>query len=156
VPDALFSSLYVVPDFPSMLFLYLFTTSSPLPLLFLRLHSVVWHILLIVPVLGGECFAHSCSSCCLSCLEVTRGLGENDRIFLFNVGATQPIGIFLPPPSRKSTQLCGLAIFSTLFVMVHTMDLLHSPLSFPLHPSFPSLFGEVVSRHRMCSVSLIH
>jgi len=79
VPDPSFSSLYVVPDFPSMLLSYLFTTSSPLPLLFLRLFSVVWRIMLVVPVVGGEFSAHSCNSCCLSYLGVTRGLGENGR-----------------------------------------------------------------------------
>jgi hypothetical protein len=30
------------------------------------------------------------------------------------------------------------------------------PPFFPLHPSFPSLFGRVVCRHRMCGVPLIH
>ena len=156
MPDLSCSSLHVVPDFPSMLFSYLFTTSSPLPLLFVRSYSVVWQNLLVVPALGGEFSAHSCNSCRLSCLEVTRGLGENGRNFLCNVGATQPIGIFLSPPSRKSTQLCGFAIFSTLFVMVHAIDLLHTPISVPLHPSFPSLFGRVVCLYRVCGVPLIH
>jgi hypothetical protein len=40
VPDPSVSSLYVVPGFPSMLFAYLYSTSSHLPLLFLRIHSV--------------------------------------------------------------------------------------------------------------------
>ena len=156
MPDPSFSTLYVVPDIPTMLFSYLFTTSSPLPLLFLRLYSVVCDILLVVPVLGGEFSAHSCNSCHLSCLEVTRGLGENGRNFSCNVGATLPIGIVLPPPSHESTQFCGFAIFPTLFVMVHAMDLLPSPLSFPLHPSCPSLFGQVACRHRVCGIPLIH
>jgi len=93
-----------------MLFSYLFTTSSPIPLLFLHLNSVVSHSLLIVPVVGGECFSHSCNSCRLSCVEVTRGLVENGRNFWCNIGATQPIGIFLPPPTCISTQLCALDI----------------------------------------------
>jgi hypothetical protein len=41
VPDASVSRLYVVPDISSMLFLYLFTTSSPLPLLILHLNLMV-------------------------------------------------------------------------------------------------------------------
>jgi len=137
------SSLYVVPDFPSMLFSFLSTTSSLLPLLCLRLHSVIWCILCIVPVLGGEFSASSCNIRCLSCLEVTRGLRENCRIFWCNMGATQPIRIFHPPPSPKSTQLCGFAIFSTLFVMVHAMDL----LPYLLRPSClppPSVFAIIV------------
>ena len=73
MPNPSFSSLYVVSDFPSMLFLYLFTTSLPLSFSFLRLYSVVWLILLIVSVVGGEYSAHSCDSCRLSCVEVTRG-----------------------------------------------------------------------------------
>jgi len=102
--------LYVVPGFPSMLFSYLSTTSLLLPLLFLCFYSVVWNILLIISVVGGEFSAHSCNSCRLSCLEVTRGLGENGSNFWFNMGATQPIGIFLPPPSCNSTQLCRFDI----------------------------------------------
>ena len=94
--DPSFSSLYVVPDFPSMLFSYLFTTSSPLHLLFLRMYSVVWYIVLVVAVLGGEFCAHSCLCCRLSYLEVTSGLGENCRNFLCNMGATQPKEYFFP------------------------------------------------------------
>jgi len=81
VPDPSFSSLYVVSDFPSMLFSYLFRTSLPLPFLFLRLYLVVWYVLLVVPVLGGEFSAHHCNSCHLSYLKVTTGLGENGRNF---------------------------------------------------------------------------
>jgi len=85
------------------------------------------------------------------------------------------MGIFLPPPSRKCTQLCGLdsippsrdsiincvaSISSTLFIMVHAMVLLPSLFlylpSFPLHPSLPLSFGRVVCWHRMCCVPLIH
>jgi hypothetical protein len=175
VPDPSFSSLYVVPDFPSMLFSYLITTSLTLPLLFLRLYSVVWRIMLIVPVVGGEVSAHSCNSCRLSCLEVTRGLWENGGNHLYNVGATQPIGIFLPPPSRKSMQLCR---FGSLPPFRHSTQLCgfdicnafrHGPCngsppfpaaspppSFPLHPSFPSLIGRMVCWHRMCCVPLMH
>jgi hypothetical protein len=49
------------------------------------LYSVDWHILLVVSVVGGEFSAHSCNSCHLSCLEVTRGLGENGRNFWCNI-----------------------------------------------------------------------
>jgi len=93
-----------------MLFSYLFTTSSPLPLLIFCLYSEVWHILLVVPVVGDDFSAHSCYSCRLFCFQVTRGLGENGRNFSCNVGATQLIRIFLPPPFCKSTQLCGFDI----------------------------------------------
>jgi len=138
-----------------MLFPYLFTTSSPLPLPLLRWNSVFWHILFIVLVVGGEFSAHSCTSCRLSCVEVTRGLGENGRNFLCNMGATQPIGIFLPPPSHKFTQLCGFNILPPScniqsIAWLRYLQLLSSwsmqwmsslpsffPLSFPLHPSFP-------------------
>jgi len=44
------------------------------------------------------------------------------------VGATLPIAISLPPPSLKSKQSYGFAIFSTHFVMVHAMDMLPAPL----------------------------
>ena len=144
MPDPAFSSLYVVPDFPSMLFSNCFTTSSLLHLLSLHRYSVVCHILLIIPVLGGEFPAHSCNTRRLSCLEVTRGLWENGRNVLCNVGATQPIGIFLPPPSCKSMQLCGFAIFSTLFVIVHAMDLLPTPLLPPLLLPTPSVFPIII------------
>jgi len=124
-----------------MLFLYLFTTSLPLSFSFLRLYSVVWLILLIVSVVGGEYSAHSCDSCRLSCVEVTRGWGENGRNFWCNMGATQPIGIFLPPSSRNFTPFCGFAIFWNLFVMVHAMELLASCLlptsSLPPQSIFP-------------------
>jgi len=110
VPDLSFSSLYVIHGLPSMLSSYLSTTSSLLPLLFLCLHSVIWRISLIVPVPGGEFSADSCNIRRLSCLEVTKWLGENGRNFLCHVCATQPIGIFLPPPGRESTQLCGFGI----------------------------------------------
>ena len=71
VRDPSFSSPYVVLHFPSMLFSNLFTTSSLLPLLFLRLYLVIWHILFVIPVLGGEFSAHSCNSHRLSSVEVT-------------------------------------------------------------------------------------
>jgi len=60
-----------------------------------------------------------------------------------NMGVTQPIGIFLPAPSRESTTLCGFGVLSSLFVMVHAMDLLTSPH----HPPFllpPSVFPIIV------------
>ena len=153
-----------------MLFSYLSTTSSLLPLLFLRLYLVDWHILLVVSVVGGQFSAHSCNSCRVSCLEVTRGLGENGWNFCCNMGATQPIGIFLPPPSRNSMQLCGIDILplslnSASIVWLQYLQLFSSwciqcissfPPFFPLHPSLPSLFGQVVCPHRMCGVPLIH
>jgi len=111
-PDPSFSSLYVVPDFPSMHFWYFFTTSLLLPLLFPCLYSAVGCIALIIHVLGVEISTHSCDSCCLLCLEVTRGLGENGSNFLCNMGATHPIGIFHHPPSQLSMQLCGFDILS--------------------------------------------
>jgi len=160
----------VVPGSPSMLFSYLSTTSLLLPLLFTHLYSVVCHILLVVSVVGGEFSAHSCHSCHLSCLEVTRGFGENGRNFGCNMGATQPIGIFLPPPSRNSTQLCGFDILplsrnSTSIVWLRYLQLFLSwsmqwisslPPLFPLYRSCPSLFGRVVCRHQMCGVPIIH
>jgi hypothetical protein len=170
MPDPSFSSFWVVPSFDRMLFSYLSTTSSLLPLLCLRLYSVVWNILVVVSAVSGECCAHSCNSCRLSCLKVTRGLGENGRNFSCNMGATQPIGIFLPPPSRNPMQLCGFDILppscnSTSivwlryiqFFLSRSMQWISSLFPFfPLHPSFPSLFGRVVCRHWVCCVPLIH
>ena len=151
--DISFSRLYVVSNFPSMLLSYLFTTSSFLPRLFPRIHSAVGHILPMVPIVSGEFSADSCDSHWLSCFEVTKILREIGRNLVCNMGATQPIGIFLPPTSRKSMQLCGFVIFPTLCVIVHAMDLLPPPLlppSFPLHQSVPSLFGWVVCPHWKC------
>jgi len=164
VPDPSVSSLYVVSDFPSKLFSNLFTTSLPLPLLFLLLHSVVWHSLHVVPVLCGEFSVHSCDSCRLSCLEVNSGSGENCRNFLCNMGATQPITIFVPPPFCESTQLCGIDILppscnSTLLCafrylqlfLLRSMHWISSlPPLYPFHLSFPSSFGRLVWRERMC------
>jgi len=48
------SSRYVGPDYTSMLLLYLFATSSVVPLCFAYLYIVNGHIPLIVPVLGVE------------------------------------------------------------------------------------------------------
>jgi len=157
-----------------MLFSNLFTTSAYHPLCCLRLYSVVWHILLVVPFPGGEFSAHPWYSHRLSCLEATRGIGETDRNFLCNVGATQPIGTFLPPPSCKSMQLCGFDILppsciSTQLCGLGIINSFHygpcngsppfppsSPLSFSLHSSLAWLFGWVVCRHRMCSSPCIH
>jgi len=105
VPDHSFASLYVVSGFPSTLFSYLSTTFSLLCLLFLLLHSVIWCISLMVPLLSSEFCAHYCNCCLITWLKVTRGQWENGRNFLCDMGATQPIGIFLPPASRKSTPL---------------------------------------------------
>jgi hypothetical protein len=58
VPNLSFSSLYVVSSFPCILFSYLSTTSALLPFLILHLHSVVWNIMLVVPVLSGEFSVH--------------------------------------------------------------------------------------------------
>jgi len=84
--------------------LHFFSSSFPC------LYPAVGYISLVVPVLGGEFSAHFCNSHCLSCLEVTKGLGENGTNFFCHMGATQPIGIFLPTPSCKSMQLCGFDI----------------------------------------------
>jgi hypothetical protein len=73
VPDPSFLSVYVGPDFPSMLFSYLFTTSPPLPLQIPHLFWEVWLMLLDVPVVRGEYSAHTCNNCRLSCVELTRG-----------------------------------------------------------------------------------
>jgi hypothetical protein len=148
----------VVPDFPSILLSHCFTTSPYLPRLFPWFHSAVGDILLIVAIFTAEVSANSCDSCWLSCLEVSQTLREISRNLVCNMGATQPIEIFLPPTSRKSMQLCGFVTFPTLFIMVHAMDLLPPslrPLSFSLHWSFPSLFGWVVRLHRMCSIPFI-
>jgi len=151
MPDPSFSSSYVVLDFPSMFFSYLFTTSLPLPVLFPCLYLAVRYILLVVPVFSGEFSAHSYNSHCLSCLEVTRGLGENSMNFWCNMGATQPIGIFLPQPSRKSTQLCGFDIFNSFCHCPCN----GSPLILPSWPpSFPALFGCIVCRQLMCWVKI--
>jgi hypothetical protein len=157
-----------------MLFSYLFTTCLPLPLLFLRLTSVVWHILLVVPVSSVEFSADSCSRCRLSCLMVTRGLGENGRNFECIVGATQPIGIFLPPPSHKFTQLGRfnilppsrnfhrivclryLQLFLSWFMESISSHPFFLPLFFAHHLSFPSMLGKLVCRHQMCGVPPIH
>ena len=114
----------------------------------------------------GEFSARSCSCHRLSCLEVTRGLRENGRNFSCNVGATQPIGIFLPPPSCKSTQLCRfeillpspnptpLCVFG-IFNSFRYGTFNGSPPFPPSSPqSFPSLFRRVVCRHRMCRVNI--
>jgi hypothetical protein len=175
VPDPSSSSPYLVPDSLSKLFSYLFTTFAPLPLPILCLYSVVWHTLLVIPVPGGAFSAHSSNNCCLTCLEATRGLVEYGRKFWCNVGATEPIRMFVPPPSHNSTPWCVFNIHPSshnihsivllryvqlLFVMAHEMDpilfLLHAPPCIPHHPSFPSLFGRVVCLHRMCCIPLIH
>ena len=44
--------------------------------------------------------------------RLREGWGRMVRMFR-DMGATQPIGIFLPPPSRKSTQLGGFDIFNS-------------------------------------------
>jgi hypothetical protein len=55
---------------------------------------------------------------------------------------------------------CVDSLSSTLFIIVHGMDLLTSllflPPSFPCHLSFPSLFEWVVYRHRMCRIPLVN
>ena len=73
--------VYVVPDFPRMLFSYLFTTSSPVPLLFHRLYLLVAHCFPVVSDRGEKSSADSCNSHLLSCLQVTRGVGQNGRNF---------------------------------------------------------------------------
>jgi len=139
VPNPSFSSLNVVHDFPSILFLYPFTTCLVLPDHLIGLNSVVGHVLLLGPVLGGAFSGHTFDTYHHSCLKVARGLGENCRNFWCNVGATQPLGIYLPPPSHKSTQLYGFSIFNSVRY-------------FPCNrsPSFPSLFPPPSLSHH-CS-----
>jgi hypothetical protein len=79
VPNPTVSSLQMVPNFASLLFWYLFTTSLPPPFLFLGLFLVVHHILVIVPILGWIFLAHTSYSCSHYCLEVTGGLRDNGR-----------------------------------------------------------------------------
>jgi len=121
---------------------------------------LIWHILLVVPVPGSESSVYSWICYCLSCPIVTRWLGGNGSNCWCNVGAIQPIGIFLLPPSCRSMDFCRFEIFWTLFVMVQATDLLPSPLlpprSIPHHPSFASFFRQIVCCHRMFSVPLIH
>ena len=85
-------------------------TSSLLPLLFPHLCWVVGHVSLVLLVQSWKCAGHACSSCRAFCLNIPRALGENRMNFMSNMSATQPIGIFLPPPSRKSTQLYGFTV----------------------------------------------
>jgi len=110
---------------------------------FPHLYSAVGHILVVIPVLGGQFSAHSCNSHDLYFLAVTPGSGKNGRNFSCNMGATQPIRIFHPLPSHKSTQLCGFAIFSTHVIMLHAVDLLPSSLPPPFHLP-PSVFFIIV------------
>lgn len=81
VTDSSVSSSYMVPNFPCMLFSYLFTTSSPLTILILRKYWVFWEIFLIVPVPSAEFSAHTSNRCSLSSLDVTRGFGDDGRNF---------------------------------------------------------------------------
>jgi len=170
VPNDSVCSFDVVPGFPSMLFSDPCTTSSHLRFLFRHLYLVVWHILFIVSVLGGELSAHCCNSRCLSCLEVTRALGENGRNFKYKVGATKPMGIILPPrshkstqlccfdilpPSRKSIQLCGFGIFYCFCCGPWNGSPPFLSVSPPTQ-SFPSVFGRVVYPHWMSGIPLIH
>jgi len=144
-----------------MLFSYLSTTSSLLPLLLLRLYSLVCHILLVISVPSGEFSAHSRNHRGRSCLEVTRGFRENGWNVWCNMGATQPIRIFLSPPSHYFTHWHGFTLFSTLFVMVHAMDLLLSallPSFFPVHSVFPIIVwtgGLPAPDVRHCTVPLV-
>ena len=132
MPNSSFSNLYVVPHFSSICFTYLLTTSLLVTLCFPYLYSMVRHILLIVSVLRLERSGHPNNSHHRLYLKVTRGLGVNDWNFWSNMGATQPMGIYLPPPSCMSTQLCGFNIFNS-FIIVHAMHLLPCPLVHPHH-----------------------
>jgi len=127
VPDHSFSSLNVVPSFPCMLFLNLTTTSSLLSPIILCFYRVVGNVMIIIRVLGGDCSAHPCNGRRHSGLKFTRGLGEDGRTFSYNMGVTQQIEIFHPPSSRKYTQFCAFGIFSTIVIVLHSMDLLPSP-----------------------------
>jgi hypothetical protein len=59
----------------------------------------------MLPILGGKYFSDPHNRHFLCCLKSTRGLMVSGRNFKCNMGATQPRGIFLPPPLHKSTQL---------------------------------------------------
>jgi len=97
VPICSSSSLCVVLDSPSLLLLYLFSTSSLLPLVVLYMNLVFAHMLVVIPLRGREFSAHTCKGNCLSHHEVMTGFGENGSKFQCSMGVTQRIGIFLPP-----------------------------------------------------------
>lgn len=72
----------------------------------------------------------------LSCLEVTRGLEENSRNVSCNVGATEPIVIFLCSPSHKSTQYFEFDIFKSF---PHSPSNWSPPFRTSSHLSSPSI-----------------
>jgi len=58
VPLSSFSSLYMVVDFLSMLYLYLFTASWLLFLCLPHMYLVAGHMLLIIHIVGSEFSTH--------------------------------------------------------------------------------------------------
>jgi hypothetical protein len=104
--------------------------------------------MIVVSVVGDECSAVSRGSCRLSCLEVTRVVGESGRNVLCNVGVTQPIGIFLPPPSGNSMQLCGFHILpqyrKTTSIVCHLYLQLFWSWSMQWSPPVPLLPAQFV------------
>jgi len=79
MPDTLFSSLDLVPNSPTILVLYLFTTSGLHALWIHTMYSEVRSITPIGPVIGGEIYTSSYNTHCLSCQEIARGVRENGR-----------------------------------------------------------------------------
>ena len=51
---------------------------------------VIWHVLLIIPVLGGEFSAHFFNGPHHSFPEVITGIEEHGRNYLYNIDAIQP------------------------------------------------------------------
>jgi hypothetical protein len=96
VPMSSSSSLFAVLDVPSMLFLYLSTTSTHLLLLVLYMYSAFNYILVVIPLHCGKYFAHSVHSYSLSYHKFITEFGDNGSHFHFNMCGTHPIGIFLP------------------------------------------------------------
>ena len=80
---------------------------------------MVGHIMLGVPVLRASFSPHSCNPHYLSSLEVTGWCEVNHSKFQCTVGATQPIGIFLPLPSHESMQLCGFYVLPLSYKFIH-------------------------------------
>jgi len=149
IPD--FSTLYAVPDFTTLLFSYLSTTSSHDRHLYSCMYLAVRCISHIVPVPGGELSACWCNSHCQFCFEVTSVKGENVRNFRCNVGATHPIRIFLPAPSRLSTPLWGFDIFNSFCCGPRNGS---PPIPSSSTPSVTSLLQCLVCPHWICCVKI--
>lgn len=115
-----FSSLIVVPNFPSMLFSYLFTPFSLFPLVFPQWSLAAGYNMIQVLVLGMEFSSHFSESPYLSYVMVARGLGENGRNGQCNICATQPKGRFCPPPSYKINKIVSVQ-YSPSISHVHSI-----------------------------------